>query len=73
MDFTPEMLRLAWQQVRRGSRAPGIDGVSVDLFAAGAREQLAGLQRQLVAETYLPAPAKGFFLPKAINFLGHPR
>lgn len=65
MDFTPEMLRLAWQQVRRGSRAPGIDGVSVDLFASIVREQLAGLQRQLVAETYLPAPAKGFFLPKA--------
>lgn len=38
--LTLEELRYAWFQVRRGSKSAGIDGITVDLFAGVAEEQL---------------------------------
>ncbi|MEG4884673.1 CRISPR-associated endonuclease Cas1 [Microcoleus sp. K1-B6] len=65
MEFTPEPLHAAWQQVRKRSRSAGIDGITVDLFAGVARYQLQILQQQLQQESYFPRPAKGFYQPKA--------
>jgi CRISPR-associated protein Cas1 len=65
VEFSPEPLKVAWQQVRQGSRSAGIDGVTVDLFAGNAVEQLQALQQQLERQIYHPQPAKGFYLPKA--------
>ncbi|MCC3415153.1 MULTISPECIES: CRISPR-associated endonuclease Cas1 [unclassified Microcoleus] len=65
MEFTPEPLHSAWQQVRKRSRSAGIDGITVDLFAGVARYQLQVLQQQLQQECYFPRPAKGFYLRKA--------
>lgn len=65
MEFTPEPLHSAWHQVRKGSRSPGIDGITLDLFAGVAQHQLEILLRQLQQESYFPRPAKGFYLPKA--------
>lgn len=65
MEFTPEPLHSAWQQVRKRSRSAGIDGITVDLFAGVARHQLQVLQQQLQQESYFPRPAKGFYLRKA--------
>lgn len=64
MEFTPEPLHGAWQQVRKGSRSAGIDGITVDLFAGVARYQLQVLLSQLQQESYFPRPAKGFYLRK---------
>ncbi|MCC3573326.1 MAG: CRISPR-associated endonuclease Cas1 [Microcoleus sp. PH2017_40_RAT_O_B] len=64
MEFTPEPLHSAWQQVRKGSRSAGIDGITLDLFAGVARYQLQVLQMQLQQESYFPRPAKGFYLRK---------
>lgn len=64
MEIPLEQLRVAWQQVRLGSRAAGIDGMTVDLFATVARHQLGALQHQLQRDTYAASPAKGFYLPK---------
>ncbi|MBY5283048.1 CRISPR-associated endonuclease Cas1 (plasmid) [Aphanizomenon flos-aquae CCAP 1446/1C] len=64
MMFTIEQLYFAWSQVRVGSRSAGVDGISVDLFAASVDEQLTILLRQLQQESYHPSPAKGFYLTK---------
>ena len=42
----------AWRQVRRGGRAAGIDGVSVDNFRADASRHLERLHRQLIGGDY---------------------
>lgn len=64
MRFHNEQLIAAWTLVQRGSRAAGVDGVTLDLFAGIAPEQIHGLQRQLQRECYVPSPAKGFYLAK---------
>lgn len=64
MEFTLEQLNAAWVQVRLGSRSAGVDGISVDLFAGIAREQLQTLLFQLQQELYVASPALGFYLPK---------
>lgn len=64
MDFPLEDLIAAWRQVRRGSRSAGIDGITTDLFAGVAKEQLYSLQHQLQQEHYAAHPALGFYLRK---------
>ncbi|MGB5967783.1 MAG: CRISPR-associated endonuclease Cas1 [Spirulinaceae cyanobacterium] len=64
MQLTFPELKYAWNLVRKGSRSPGIDGITTDLFAGVATEQLKTLQQQLGEETYFPSPARGFYLPK---------
>jgi CRISP-associated protein Cas1 len=62
--FTIEQLTFAWAQVRGGSRSAGVDGMTVDWFAASADEQLPIILRHLQQETYTTSPAKGFYVPK---------
>ncbi|GAB1538433.1 hypothetical protein NUACC21_10940 [Scytonema sp. NUACC21] len=64
MTFSFEELKAAWLQVRLGTRSAGIDGITTDLFAGVADEQLRTIQRQLWQESYLASPAKGFYIPK---------
>lgn len=64
MKVQAQQLMAAWQLVRRGSRAAGVDGISVDLFAGVAHEHIRQMQRQLWRECYLASPARGFLLPK---------
>lgn len=64
MQFTLPSLIAAWTQVRLGSKSAGIDGITTDLFAGVADEQLLALQHQLQQERYASNPAKGFYLPK---------
>jgi CRISP-associated protein Cas1 len=65
MKIYNEHLTAAWLLVQRGSRAAGIDGITTDLFAGVAQEQLRLLQQQLQRECYKASPAKGFYLPKS--------
>jgi CRISPR-associated protein Cas1 len=64
MQLYKEQLATAWHLVQRGSRAAGVDGITVDLFAGIAREQIYQLHRQLSQERYVASPAKGFYVPK---------
>ncbi|NJO39998.1 MAG: CRISPR-associated endonuclease Cas1 [Cyanobacteria bacterium RU_5_0] len=64
MRFHNEQLIAAWTLVQRGSRAAGVDGVTLDLFAGVAPEQIHWLHRQLQRECYVASPAKGFYLAK---------
>lgn len=62
--FHPEHLLAAWHLVQQRSKAAGVDGITVDLFAGIAGEQIQQLQRQLQREIYSANPAKGFYLAK---------
>ncbi|TVQ15080.1 MAG: CRISPR-associated endonuclease Cas1, partial [Leptolyngbya sp. DLM2.Bin27] len=64
MNIQTEQLAAAWYLVQRGSKAAGVDGITPDLFAGVAQEQLRHLQLQLKRECYLASPARGFWLPK---------
>ncbi|MEM8809991.1 MAG: CRISPR-associated endonuclease Cas1 [Cyanobacteria bacterium P01_G01_bin.38] len=64
MQVYSEHLHAAWGLVQRGSPAAGVDGITTDLFAGVAREQLGQMHRQLRRENYLASPAKGFFVSK---------
>ena len=64
MRVSKAQLDDAWRKVRRGSRSPGVDGITVELFTASASEQLERLRSQLEEERYFARPAKGFYLRK---------
>ncbi|NEQ49722.1 MAG: CRISPR-associated endonuclease Cas1, partial [Leptolyngbya sp. SIO3F4] len=64
MQVYLEHLQAAWGLVQRGSPAAGVDGVTTDLFAGVAQEQLGQMRRQMRHGVYQANPAKGFFVPK---------
>ena len=64
MQVYAEHLYAAWGLVQRGSPAAGVDGMTTELFAGVAREELAQTHRQLRRETYGARPTKGFFVAK---------
>jgi CRISPR-associated endonuclease Cas1/group II intron reverse transcriptase/maturase len=64
MQIADRRLHEAWRKVRRGSKSPGIDGITVEMFDPIATENLAQLKQQLANETYNPRPAKSFYLQK---------
>ena len=64
MKLHAEQLTTAWHLVQRGSQAAGVDGITVDLFAGIAPEQIHQLYRQMQEECYVASPAKGFYLAK---------
>ena len=64
MLLTLEHLKFAWLQVRAGTKAAGVDGISVDLFESMATEQLNNIAYHIHNETYVASPAKGFYVPK---------
>jgi CRISPR-associated endonuclease Cas1/group II intron reverse transcriptase/maturase len=64
MNLHREQLTTAWHLVERGSRAAGVDGITVDLFKGIAQDQIRQLHQQMRQERYVASPAKGFYLPK---------
>ena len=64
MQVYAEHLYAAWGLVQRGSPAAGVDGMTTELFAGVAREELGQMHRQLRRETYGARPTKGFFVAK---------
>ena len=57
-------LEQAWKRVRANRGAPGIDGVSVDIFEKDLDKHLRTIQRQLRNGSYAPAPVKRVYIPK---------
>ncbi|MEL7522175.1 MAG: reverse transcriptase domain-containing protein, partial [Cyanobacteria bacterium J06553_1] len=64
MQVYAEHLHAAWGLVQRGSPAAGVDGITTELFAGVANEQLAQMHRKLRREAYGASPAKGFYVSK---------
>ena len=62
--ITPLVMRKAFRSVKRNRGAPGIDRVSVEMFARQLDQNLDALMRELKDGTYRPAPLKRVYIPK---------
>lgn len=62
--YAPATLALAWQKVRSNGGAAGVDGVSVDRFAARSEEYLAELSEALRTGSYRPQAVRRIEIPK---------
>jgi RNA-directed DNA polymerase len=60
----PTTLEAAWRKVARNKGSSGIDGQSIDRFAAGAALYLAELHETLKRGQYRPSPVKRVDIPK---------
>jgi RNA-directed DNA polymerase len=62
--ITPELMRKAFQAVKRNRGAAGVDKVSIQMFAANLEENLAALMRELKTGTYRPLPLRRVHISK---------
>ena len=60
----PATLEAAWRKVERNKGSSGIDGQSIERFAAGAELYLAELHETLKCGLYSPSPVKRVDIPK---------
>jgi RNA-directed DNA polymerase len=60
----PATLDIAWQRVARNKGAAGVDGRSIERFAAQSDRYLAELQASLADGSYRPDPVKRVEIPK---------
>ncbi|MDO9139617.1 MAG: reverse transcriptase domain-containing protein, partial [Methylococcales bacterium] len=58
-------LTAAWQQVRKNKGSHGVDGMSIERFAAKEGQYLLELQQALKEGSYQPLPVKRVRIPKA--------
>lgn len=63
--YRPQTLREAWQQVAANQGAAGIDGQSIERFAANAEGYLGELAQDLREGRYRPEPIRRVEIPKA--------
>jgi RNA-directed DNA polymerase len=61
----PSTLEAAWRQVARNKGAAGVDGQSVERFAAAAERYLSELHQTVKTGRYRPSPVKRVDIPKS--------
>jgi RNA-directed DNA polymerase len=62
--YSPTNLRAAWKRVARNKGAAGVDGQSVEQFAAQAESSLKWLHEELREGRYRPHPVRRQWIPK---------
>jgi len=64
--FRPDILRQAWEEVRRNGGSAGEDGVTIeDVEKEGVGQFLGQIEQDLKAGTYRPRPVLRVYIPKA--------
>jgi len=64
--FRPDILRQAWEEVRRNGGSAGIDGVTIeDVEREGVEQFLNQIEQDLKAGRYRPKPVLRVYIPKA--------
>ena len=64
--FRPDILRQAWEEVRRNGGSAGQDGVNIeDVEREGVEQFLGQIEQDLKAGTYRPKPVLRVYIPKA--------
>jgi len=63
--FQPDILRQAWEEVRRNGGSAGEDGVTIeDVEREGVEQFLCQIEKDLKAGTYRPKPVLRVYIPK---------
>lgn len=62
--ITLQLMRQAFQAVKRNRGAAGVDKVSIQLFDANLEDNLAALMRELKTGTFRPLPLRRVHIPK---------
>jgi RNA-directed DNA polymerase len=63
--FRPDILRQAWEELRRNGGSAGIDGISIEEVERGGVEKfLCQIGQDLKAGTYRPKPVLRVYIPK---------
>ena len=64
--FRPDILRQAWEEVRRNGGSAGVDGVTIeDVDREVVGQFLGQIEQDLKAGTYRPRPVLRVYIPKA--------
>jgi RNA-directed DNA polymerase len=63
--YKQKNLEIAWERVRANRGSGGVDGPTLEQFAAELGQQLGRLQRELQEETCQPQPVRQVQIPKA--------
>src|SRR5712691_6505989 len=63
--YKQKNLEIAWERVQANRGSGGVDGQSLEGFAAQIDQQLGRLQRELQEDTYQPQPVRQVQIPKA--------
>jgi RNA-directed DNA polymerase len=63
--YATATLQAAWQRVQKNKGSHGVDGMSIERFAAKQEQYLLELQQALKEGSYQPLPVKRVFIPKA--------
>jgi len=63
--YRPATLQTAWEQVQSNRGAAGIDGQSIEMFAANAERHLNELAKEIEAGQYQPLAVRRVEIPKA--------
>jgi RNA-directed DNA polymerase len=64
--FRPDILRQAWEEVRRNGGSAGEDGVTIaDVEREGVEQFLCQIEQDLKAGSYRPRPVLRVYIPKA--------
>src|SRR6202521_5712139 len=63
--YKQKNLEIAWERVQANRGSGGVDGQSLEQFAAQVDQQLGRLQRELREDTYQPQPVRQVQIPKA--------
>jgi group II intron reverse transcriptase/maturase len=58
-------LEMAWEKVKANRGSGGVDGQSLEAFAAQLDQQLGRLQSELIEDAYQPQPVRQVQIPKA--------
>src|SRR4029450_13147733 len=63
--YKQKNLEIAWERVQANRGSGGVDGQSLEEFAAQLGQQLGRLQSELQEDTYQPQPVRQVQIPKA--------
>ena len=63
--YKQKNLEIAWECVKANRGSGGVDGQSLEEFAAQVDQQLGRMQRELQEDTYQPQPVRQVQIPKA--------
>ena len=63
--YAMKTLQAAWQQVANNKGSHGVDGMSIERFAANQKQYLIELHEEQNNRSYQPLPVKRVYIPKS--------